>query len=145
MNIYSIKNDKLGFFNRPIYCESEAEALSYIQNVLMSDADRALSNLKSDLALYFLGSIDFKTGIISPSLALIDSFDESFPLDNYAPVRVCSLEEIFNTIPEDMLKPKVTRDDMARAYDKINSLESTVSELSDKLSNHKHYRREIIK
>lgn len=145
MNIYSIKNEKLGFFNRPIYCESEAEALSYIQNVLMSDADRALSNLKSDLALYFLGSIDFKTGIIASSLAQIDSFDESFPLDNYAPVRICSLEEIFNTIPADKLKPELTRDDMKRAYEKIKSLEETVISLETRLLSHKHHRREIVK
>lgn len=145
MNIYSIKNEKLGFFNRPIYCESDAEALSYIQNVLMSDADRALSGLKNDLALYFLGSIDFTLGKIQPA------FHEDLDAENfkdylvYEPLFVCSLEEIFNTIPEDKLKPELTRDDLARAYDKIKSLESTVSDLSDKLSNHKHYRKEIIK
>lgn len=64
MKIYSIKNEKLSFFNRPIYVESSNEALSYIQNILMSDADRALLGLKSDLSLYELGEIDFSTGII---------------------------------------------------------------------------------
>ena len=145
MNIYSIKNEKLGFFNRPIYCESESEALSMIQNILMSDADRALSNLKGDLALYMLGSIDFKTGIIQPCLAPIDSLDESNLLDNYAPRFICTLEEVFNTIPEDMLKPKLTVDDMHRAYEKIKVLEDTVSSLADNLKCHKHYRKEIIK
>lgn len=145
MNIYSIKNEKLCYFNRPIYCESEAEALSYIQNVLMSDADRALSNLKGDLALYRLGHIDFTTGIIQPCLASIDSLNESNLLDNYAPEFICSLEDIFNTIPEDMLKPKLTEADMKRAYEKIASLEKTVEELNDKISSHRHHRKEILK
>lgn len=145
MNIYSIKNEKLGFFNRPIYCESDAEALSYIQNVLMSDADRVLSGLKNDLALYKLGRIDFKTGVINPCKGDVDSLNEVTTDNFYAPEFVCSLEEIFNTIPADKLKPELTRDDLMRAYDKIKTLENTVSDLSDKLSNHKHYRKEIIK
>lgn len=144
MNIYSIKNEKLGFFNRPIYCESDAEALSYIQNVLMSDADRALSGLKNDLALYFLGSIDFTSGKITCSFVEKEN-EEGFVHVFYEPMFICSLEEIFNTIPADKLKPELTRDDLMRAYDKIKTLENTVSELSDKLSNHKHFRKEIIK
>lgn len=88
MNIYSIKNEKLGFFNRPIYCENNAEALSYIQNVLMSDADRALLGLKDDLALYFLGTFNSDSGIIG---GIIE------------PQLVCSLREIFDTIPEDKI------------------------------------------
>lgn len=128
MNIYSIKNEKLGYFNRPIYCESEAEALSYIQNVLLSDADRALSNLKGDLSLYIIGEIDFTSGIIEPYVFL-----------------VCSLEEIFNTIPEERLKPKLTEADMKRAYEKIGSLEKTVEELNEKISSHRHHRKEILK
>ena len=130
MNIYSIKNEKLGYFNRPIYCESEAEALSYIQNVLMSDADRALSNLKADLALYNLGTIDFTSGVI---------------VSGDFPIFICSLEEIFNTIPEERLKPKLTEADMKRAYEKIASLEKTVEELNDKISSHRHHRKEILK
>ena len=144
MNIYSIKNEKLGFFNRPIYCESEAEALSYIQNVLMSDADRALSNLKGDLALYHLGEIDFTTGIISPCVK--DTVSEEFGYSlEFSPEFVCTLEEIFNTIPEDRLKPKLTEKDLQKAYDKIKDLENTVIDLSDKLKSHKHYRKEILK
>lgn len=86
MHIYSIKNEKLNFFNRPIYVESFNEALSYIQNILMSDADRALIGLKGDLALYHLGRIDFTTGVIN---ALKH------------PKKVCDLQDIFNSIPED--------------------------------------------
>lgn len=86
MNIYSIKNEKLSFFNRPIYTESFNEALSYLQNVLMSDSDRALIGLKDDLALYHLGEIDFVTGKIdSPK----------------KPVKVCDLKDIFDSIPSD--------------------------------------------
>lgn len=121
MKIFSIKNEKLGFFNRPIYCESEAEALSYIQNVLMSDADRALSNLKDDLSLYYLGDIDFTTGIITPSM-----FDEQSSTDcnNY----VCDLREIFDTIPEDKLKPSLTREDIEKCYDLFKSLSQSVED-----------------
>lgn len=145
MNIYSIKNEKLGFFNRPIYCESEAEALSMIQNILMSDADRALSNLKGDLALYKLGSIDFKSGIIQPCLASIDSLNESNILDNYAPAFICSLEEIFDTIPKDKLKPKLTEEDMKRVYEKIDELQRHFNSLFEQFNTHKHYRKEILK
>lgn len=89
MKIFSIKNEKLGFFNRPIYAESCEEALSYVMNVLMSDADRALLALKDDLNLYCLGWIDFTTGKID--------FDEHFP---YC---VSTLKEIFDMIPEDKI------------------------------------------
>lgn len=88
MNIYSIKNEKLGFFNRPIYCENNAEVLSYIQNVLMSDADRALLGLKDDLSLYNLGYFNSQIGIV-------DAESE--------PCFVCSLREIFDSIPEDKI------------------------------------------
>ena len=115
MKIYSIKNEKLGFFNRPIFCESNAEALSYIQNVLMSDADRALLGLKSDLALYFLGSIDFTNGRIEPM-----EFD---------PLKVCDLEDIFNTIPEDKI-PRSER----QINENLKYLDNKIIELSDKLA-----------
>lgn len=88
MFIYSIKNEKIGFFNRPIYCESPNEALTYIQNVLSSDADRALLHLKDDLVLYELGSIDFTSGYINPH-------DDPLP--------VIPLSDIFNTIPKDVI------------------------------------------
>lgn len=88
MKIFSIKNEKLSFFNRPIYCESAEEALSYIQNVLMSDADRALLGLKDDLSLVYLGDIDFVTGKIDPCKK---------------PVTVSALADIFATIPEDKI------------------------------------------
>ena len=125
MKIYSIKNEKLGFFNRPIYCESDAEALSYIQNVLMSDADRALSGLKDDLALYFLGEIDFTTGYIYPS-----SFKNSDG-EEFEPVLVCSLRDIFDTIPEDRLKPSLTREDIEKCYSMFKELSCIVTERFD--------------
>lgn len=88
MKIFSIKNEKLSFFNRPIYVESAEEALSYIQNVLMSDADRALLGLKDDLSLVYLGDIDFVTGKIHPCKK---------------PVTITPLADIFATIPEDKI------------------------------------------
>ncbi len=88
MNIYSIKNEKMEFFNRPIYCESFNEAMVYLQNVLMSDADRALIGLKDDLALYFLGTIDFVSGKIDA------------PRN---PKKLCDLSSVFESIPEDRI------------------------------------------
>lgn len=145
MNIYSIKNEKLGFFNRPIYCESEQEALSYIQNILMSDADRALSGLKGDLALYWLGSIDFTSGVIMPTLKKSDSLDESNLVENYEPWFVCSLEEIFDSIPKERLKPALTAEDFKKVLSELEQLKKDCSELNDKIDNHKHFRKEIIK
>lgn len=89
MNIYSIKNEKIGFFNRPMYFESYNECLSYLQNVLMSDADRALIGLKDDLALYFLGTIDFVSGVIDARKGF--------------PHKLVDLKEIFETVPADRI------------------------------------------
>ncbi len=97
MKIYSIKNVKLGFFNRPIYAENDAEVLSYIQNVLMSDADRALMSLKDDLSLFYIGDFDSKTGSITCCMTETDKFV------TFDPVFVCSLRDIFDTIPADKI------------------------------------------
>ena len=119
--ILSIKNEKLSFFNRPIYVSSVNEALSYVQNILMSDSDRALRGLKSDLALYFIGEIDWTTGVIS-------SVND--------PEFVCSLEEIFDNIPSD--KVLCIDSEIQRKFDalsdEISNLHSTVDKLSQELS-----------
>ncbi len=98
MKIYSIKNEKLNFFNRPIYCENDAEALSYIQNVLMSDADRALLGLKNDLALYFIGDFNSSSGIIQ----------SAFDFVGEDVIKVADLIDIFETIPNDKI-PRTER------------------------------------
>lgn len=134
MKIFSIKNEKLEFFNRPIYCESEAEALSYIQNILMSDADRALSNLKDDLSLYYLGDIDFTSGCISPSC-----FETVEGKMCYDSICVCSLREIFDTIPEDKLKPSLTRDDITKCYDLYHNLSESIDNRIDAIYNILHH------
>ena len=108
--IFAIKNEKINFFNRPIYCTSHNEALSMIQNILMSDADRALIGLKSDLSLYFLGTINFVTGEIISS----------------GPELVCTLEDIFDSIPVDKLSPAITRNDLVSVWDKIKKLEESI-------------------
>lgn len=113
MLIFSIKNEKLGFFNRPIYCESSNEALSYVQNVLMSDADRALRGLKGDLGLYCLGDVDFTTGMIERS--------------KKGPQKVCDLEEIFNTVPEE----SIPRDSVA-LHKMIDELAARLAEIEKK-------------
>lgn len=112
MLIFSIKNEKLGFFNRPIYCESSNEALTYVQNVLMSDADRALRGLKGELALYALGEIDFVTGKIS--------------VCKREPCKICDLEGIFDSIPEE----KVPRDSQALLR-KIEELSSRIKSIEE--------------
>lgn len=109
MKIFSIKNEKLSFFNRPIYVESAEEALSYIQNVLMSDADRALLGLKDDLSLVYLGDIDFVTG-------KIDACKK--------PVTITPLADIFATIPED----KIPRNEKF-IMQELESLKAKLSEL----------------
>lgn len=127
MNIYSIKNEKLGFFNRPIYCESSAEALSYIQNILMSDADRALKGLRGDLALYLLGEIDFTTGDIFTS-------DFSGYEGTACPAYICSLDDIFDSIPEEKVPRPIQKDDLERLYKRMSDLASEL----DSLKNHSH-------
>lgn len=109
MNIYSIKNEKLEFFNRPIYCESSNEALTLVQNILMSDADRALCGLRSDLALYFLGTIDFVSGKINAVKK---------------PIRIEGLDKIFDSIPEDKVPrtEKYLMDQIKRMGDEIAAL-----------------------
>lgn len=88
MKVFSIKNEKIGFFNRPIYCESSNEALTYLQNVLMSDADRVMYGLRDDLALYELGEVDFVTGVIR---------------GYRKPEKVCGLADIFASVPSDSI------------------------------------------
>jgi hypothetical protein len=125
MNIYSIKNEKLGFFNRPIYCESYQEALTYIQNILASDADRALKGLRGDLSLYLLGSIDFTSGEISPSYEFIDDGVTKI----YQPLCICTLDEIFDSIPDDQIK------DTNKEIDRVRcDLRAEFLELFDGLS-----------
>lgn len=110
MNIYSIRNEKLGFSNRPIYCESFSEALSYIQNVLMSDADRALLGLKDDLSLYELGSFDAVDNIIH-------GYEK--------PMFICSLREIFDSIPADKLPrdAKILQMQIDELYSRVGALD----------------------
>lgn len=142
MFIFSIKNEKLNFFNRPIYAESSNEACSYIQNVLMSDADRALLGLKDDLSLYFIGEIDFKTGIISPSTDVYGD-DSDYSIAS-SPKFVCSLKEIFDTIPAGKLKPTLTRDDIVSVHEKLSELQATIGELNSKFKTHKHGKRGVV-
>lgn len=113
MKIFSVKNEKLSFFNRPVYCESSEEALSLIQNILMSDADRALTGLKDDLSLVYLGDIDFATGKIDPCKK---------------PITVSSLSEIFATIPEEKV-PQTAK----KLQAEIDVLKSTLKKLFDEL------------
>lgn len=115
MNIYSLKNEKLDFFNRPMFFESANECLSYLQNVLMSDADRALIGLKDDLCLYLLGSIDFTTGIIDPK---------------GCPLKIFDVAEIFDTIPKERVPQTANQ-----LRDKIVELSAELEEFKKEVSN----------
>lgn len=77
MKVFAIKNTKLNYFNRPIFAENEAEALSYIQNVLASDSDRALRNLANDTMLVEIGEYNSKTGILLPCRSYLESIIEN--------------------------------------------------------------------
>lgn len=112
MKIFSIKNEGLNWFNRPIYCESANEALSYCQNILMSDADRALIGLKNELFLYCLGDIDFVTGKIDPLKK---------------PQLVSSLVDIFNSVPTDKIPRTETQ-----LKAKIEALEDRINTIIGK-------------
>lgn len=141
MKIFSIKNEKLGFFNRPIYCESAQEAMSYIQNVLCTDVDKALFGLKDDLALYYLGDIDYVTGVIVPAVLPVDVIDEANPAASYAPMFVCGLRDIFDSIPDEMVKPTVTRDEVKAIVEKVKSLENSLQSVNAFCTDHIHTKK----
>lgn len=135
MMMFSIKNEKLGFFNRPIFANSANEALSLIQNILMSDSDRALSGLKSDLALYKVGEFDQVSGFLYFADAREADFDVDFCYG--FPILISSLEDIFNSIPEESLKPALTQKDFDVLLEKYNLLQEKLN----KLSSHSHNKK----
>lgn len=73
MKVFAIKNTKLNYFNRPIFAEYEAEALSYIQNVLASDSDRALRSLADDTMLVEIGEYNSSTGVLLPNRVYLEN------------------------------------------------------------------------
>lgn len=107
MKIYTIRNTELNYSNRPFYFESDEEAKQYVLNVLCSDSDRALSNLRDVLRLDCIGSIDFTSGCITDTSVY----------------SVCMLSEIWAFVPSE----RVPRDSL--------KLNSDIKELSEKLSN----------
>lgn len=150
MKIFSIKNEQIGFFNRPIYCESEAEALSYIQNVLMSDADRALLGLKDQLALYYLGDIDFTTGLITPPMTVSSDPSEFGTTYSKLPVFVCGLLEIFNMIPEDRVPQTAKQlskriDNLVEHLDAIDECMKEVKSHDDSCASCRNYRSKAVR
>lgn len=121
MKVFSIKNEKLGFFNRPIYCESSNEAMTYLQNVLMSDADRVMVGLKNDLALYEIGEIDFVNGIMR---------------GYRKPEKIADLAKIFESVPEDVIPRTETQlrkmiDDLRAEVNSLKGVGQVVVKESD--------------
>lgn len=140
MLVYSIKNYKLGYFNTPFYAENDSQALNYVQNVLMHDTAGIMIGLKGDLELYCLGTFDCAEGILYPELTYVND-----DVGTYTNRYVSNLEDIFDTIPKEKLKPELTKEDLNRAYEKIKALEARVEDYELKFANHKHYRKEILK
>lgn len=129
MKIFSIKNEKLNYFNKPIYAESSNEALSYIQNVLMSDADRALLSLRGDLSLYLLGEIDFTSG----KLTAVD------------PELILPLDDIFASIPSDRVPQTANelRKSIYNLSERLDAFDKIIKEVSknDCKTLCKHYKK----
>lgn len=127
--IYCIKNTKTGFCNRPIYVNSEQEALNVIQNILIADTDKALFGLKKELELIYLGEYDDVNGVIYPC---VDGEGNS---SNYV---VCSLEFIFDSIPKEFIKPAVTRDEISALVEKVRTLSDELTSLRSDVALHRH-------
>lgn len=108
MKIYTIRNNVLNYSNRPFYFESDEEAKQYVLNVLCSDADRALSNLRECLDLYCIGEIDFSAGIIT----------------NTCNDFICPLSDIWVYVPEE----KIPRDSQ-QLHREIKELRELVCKL----------------
>lgn len=132
MLVYSIKNTVTGFFNRPIYVNSQQEALNLIQNILITDKDKALFGLKDKLELYFIGRWDDVNGIFFPH---VEPKDDVIVESN---MFVCSLKDIFDSIPEEFLQPELTRDDIKACVEKIQYLSSELLELKNRYDCHIH-------
>ena len=127
--IYVIRNTRTGFCNRPIYVNSQQEALSVIQNVLVTDVDKALVGLKNELELLYLGEYDDVNGLVIPYR------DDCGEVSN---LFICTLEDIFNSIPKEMIKPAVTRDEIKALVDKVHHLDEENTRLNKYLLTHIH-------
>ena len=131
MKIYTIRNTELNYSNRPFYFESDEEAKQYVLNVLCSDSDRALSNLRECLRLDCIGTIDFTLGCITDT-------------DCYS---VCMLSEIWafvpaERVPRDSLK---LNEDIKALHERISSYQLKVDKIFNALKSHfKFLRKEDI-
>ena len=127
--IYCIKNTKTGFCNRPIYVNSQEEALNVIQNILIADTDKALFGLKNDLVLLSLGDYDDVNGVIIPHID-----ENKMPCH----IEVCTLESIFDSIPKEFLKPAVTREEISALVEKVRNLSDELTSLRSDVALHRH-------
>lgn len=145
MKIYQIVNNEINFWNRPFFAENDSEAISYIQNILMSDADRALIGLRDQLSLYCTGEY-----ISMPDKNYDDDIDLSYrpSIIGCDPVHICRLDFIFDSIPADRVprtavQLKKSIDDQADLFkksvnllsEKIDTLDDCFKELYDFVSN----------
>lgn len=62
MKIYQIKNETIGYFNKPIFAENDAEALNVLRSTVAGDYTGGLLTLSSELGFYYTGEVDFTIG-----------------------------------------------------------------------------------
>lgn len=142
MKIYQIVNNEINFWNRPFFAENDSEAISYIQNILMSDADRALIGLRDHLSLYCTGEYN------SMPDQYAAEYDFAPSIIGCDPVHICRLDFIFDSIPADRVprtavQLKKSIDDQADLFkksvnllsEKIDTLDDCFKELYDFVSN----------
>lgn len=106
MFIYSIKNEKISYFNKPIFAVSDEEALNILRSTIASDYTGGLLALCSELSFYCNGTVDFTTGHYS-------SFKK--------PRFICSVDKFMEDVVDTILRSN---------FEYQNSLENS-SEVSD--------------
>lgn len=141
MNIYALKDTNTGRFYPPFYADSHNGAFAQIKENLLSPAGVQLVRLKDSLDIYFLGSIDFNTGIIMPCLRSCDSSQSDYDYNSYEPKLVFTLSDVVSQIPEKVLSPELTHEDLKRVYAEIKELSTQLSQLGEAYNSHKHTKK----
>ena len=115
MKVYSIYNRRLQYYNKPFYAENDAEAKTYILNILASDSDRYLSLMKDDLALCLVSTFDTVTGC----------FNTDSEVDITSPWHIVDISDLYKLLPDD----RVPRDSLY-LRSRIEELQNTIEEKS---------------
>lgn len=158
MNIYAIKDTKVGRFYPPFYADSDEAAILQIKENLLSPSGIQLLRLKDQLEIYLLGRIDFNSGYIIPTDALDvykstsilpEDIEDDLPfeeihdilLSRSAVIFVTSVSAVAETIPQKLLSPEITHEDLKRVYAEIKELSTQLSQLGVTYNSHKHTKK----